>query len=64
VPATPPTIGSAFLVSPATMGPRLVRAKKKIREAGIPFPMPRGVDLAERLQAMLEATYAALAEGR
>lgn len=57
------TIGSAFLVSPATMGQRLVRAKKKIREAGIPLRVPEGAELAERLGSVLEALYAAFAEG-
>ena len=56
-------IGSAFLVSPATMGQRLVRAKKKIREAGIPLQVPEGAELAARLDAVLEALYAAFAEG-
>jgi RNA polymerase sigma-70 factor (ECF subfamily) len=56
-------IGSAFLVSPATMSQRLVRAKRKIREAGIPFHVPEGVDVAARLDAVLEAIYAAFAEG-
>ena len=55
-------IGSAFLVSPATMGQRLVRAKKKIREAGIPFEVPGREELAARLDAVLEAIYAAFAE--
>ncbi|HEX2485096.1 MAG TPA: DUF6596 domain-containing protein [Myxococcota bacterium] len=56
-------IGSAFLVSPATMGQRLVRAKRKIKEAGIPLRVPEGAELAERLDAVLEALYAAYAEG-
>ena len=56
-------IASAFLVAPATMGQRLVRAKTKIRQAGIPFRVPDRADLAERLQAVLDAIYAAYAEG-
>lgn len=57
------TIASAFLVSPATMGQRLVRAKSRIREAGIPFNVPEREELCERLGAVLEAIYAAFAEG-
>jgi len=57
------TIGSAFLVSPATMGQRLARAKAKIRQAGIPFRVPDRSDLRERLGAVLEAIYTAFAEG-
>jgi RNA polymerase sigma-70 factor (ECF subfamily) len=56
-------IGSAFLVSPATMGQRLVRAKNKIREAGIPFRIPEREELRERLETVLDAIYAAFAEG-
>src|SRR5262249_14880856 len=57
------TIASAFLVSPATMAQRLVRAKTKIREAGIPFRIPDRADLAQRLDAGLAAVYASFAEG-
>ena len=57
------TIASAFLVSPATMGQRLTRAKNKIRQAGIPFRVPERADLRERLDSVLEAIYAAFAEG-
>ncbi|KRB20612.1 MULTISPECIES: RNA polymerase sigma factor [Mesorhizobium] len=57
------TIASAFLVSPATMGQRLVRAKTRIRETGIPLRVPERAELGERLDAVLEAIYAAFAEG-
>lgn len=57
------TIASAFLIAPATMGQRLVRAKHKIKQAGIPFRVPERGDLAPRLDSVLEAIYAAFAEG-
>ncbi|MCA0016586.1 RNA polymerase sigma factor [Mesorhizobium sp. B292B1B] len=57
------TIASAFLVPPATMGQRLVRAKARIREAGIPFRVPERAELGERLDTVLEAIYATFAEG-
>jgi RNA polymerase sigma-70 factor (ECF subfamily) len=56
-------IASAFLVSPSTMGQRLVRAKTRIRETGIPFGIPDRPEFAERLDAILAAIYAAFAEG-
>ena len=56
-------IGSAFLVAPATMGQRLVRAKTKIRAAGIPFRVPEREELAPRLEAVLDAIYAVFTEG-
>ena len=57
------TIAAAFLTSPAAMGKRLVRAKDKIRRAGIPFRVPERDELPGRLDAVLEAIYAAFAEG-
>lgn len=56
-------IGSLFLVQPATMSQRLVRAKQKIAQAGIPFELPQKEDLPERLEAVLEAVYSAFARG-
>src|SRR5258707_6469044 len=52
-------IASAFLTSPAAMGKRLGRAKHKIREAGIPFSIPEREERAARLDAVLDAVYAA-----
>ena len=55
------SIASAFLVAPATMGQRLVRAKTKIKQAGIPFRLPDADDLQERLDSVLEAIYQVVA---
>jgi len=57
------TIASAFLVAPAAMAQRLVRAKTKIREAGIPLRVPEQGELRDRLEPVLEAIYAAFSEG-
>jgi RNA polymerase sigma-70 factor (ECF subfamily) len=56
-------IASAFLVSPTTMAQRLVRAKARIRNAGIPFEVRGPAGLANRMDAVLAAIYAAYAEG-
>ena len=57
------TIASAFLTSPAAMSKRLVRAKDKIRQAGISFSIPEREELATRLDAVLDASYSAFGEG-
>lgn len=56
-------IASAFLVSPTTMSQRLVRAKAKIRDAGIAFELPTAENLPIRLSAVLEAIYAVYTTG-
>lgn len=56
-------IAGAFLVAPATMGQRLVRAKLKIRAAGIRFEPPDPDGLTERLTEVLDAIYAAYGVG-
>lgn len=56
-------IAGAFLISPKTMGQRLVRAKTKIRDGGIQFEIPDQHDLPQRLDAVLDAIYAAFGIG-
>jgi RNA polymerase sigma-70 factor (ECF subfamily) len=56
-------IGQAFLIPSKTMGQRLVRAKTKIRDGGIQFEVPQEGELAPRLDAVLEAIYAAFGIG-
>ncbi|WP_305989358.1 RNA polymerase sigma factor, partial [Roseibium sp. MMSF_3544] len=52
------TIARLFLISPAALAKRLVRAKAKVRDAGIPFKIPEGAVLEERSSTLLEALYA------
>ena len=56
-------IAAAFLTSPAALGQRLVRAKARIRDAGLAFVVPEQAELPERLHCVLQAIYAAYGSG-
>ncbi len=56
-------IARAFLVPESTVAQRIVRAKRTLAEAGVPFEVPRGADLAARLSSVLEVIYLIFNEG-
>ena len=56
-------IARAFLVAESTIGQRIVRAKRTLREARVPFELPRGDELSARLGSVLEVVYLIFNEG-
>jgi len=56
-------IARAFLVPEATVAQRIVRAKRALADAGVPFEVPRGPELADRLASVLEVVYLVFNEG-
>ena len=56
-------IARAFLTAPATLAQRIVRAKSKIKSAGIPYQVPSRADLPERLETVLQVIYLVFNEG-
>src|SRR5207247_4846949 len=56
-------IARAFLVPEPTVAQRIVRAKRTLREARLPFDVPRGAELGQRLESVLEVVYLVFNEG-